>query len=910
MIIEANEAPVATEEIPTPTHEPSDRPGVRAVPTRHFTIAGDDPFGSVEWRTQDVTLTAADGSVVFSQPGVEAPTTWTPQAVRVVAGKYFRGALKSPERETSIRQLIGRVADTITRWGSDSGMLGDSEESLTFHDELVYLLLHQRAAFNSPVWFNVGVEEEAQCSACFINSVDDTMESILNLNRTEGMLFKHGSGSGVNLSTLRSSRENLAGGGTASGPVSFMRGLDAFAGAIKSGGKTRRAAKMVLLDVDHPDIFDFVHCKEVEEAKAQALVAAGYDASFDSVGGAYDSVAFQNANHSIRVSDEFMHAVADDSAWTTHAVTDGAEVETFPARHLLSAVAEAAWVCGDPGIQFHDTINRWHTCPVDGAITGSNPCSEFVFLDDTACNLASINLLAFWTEEEGFDVAGFEQAVRVLITAQEILIDRAAYPTTKIRERSRRYRPLGLGFSNLGSLLLANALPYDSEKARRLAASIAALMTAIAYKQSALLAAVHGPFDRFAANRSAMLGVLERHLEAADGLAEGGAVSPLIEAGCRAWREAIDLGAAFGFRHSQVTALAPTGTISFMMDCETTGIEPEMALVKHKWLVGGGLMVQTNRLVPSVLRSLGYDSDQVGAILGHLEATGSIEGAPGLSPDHLAVFDCAIGVGEGRSIEPKGHVDMMAVVQPFISGAISKTVNLPHEVTPDGIEAIYREAWEKGLKSIAVYRDGCKGSQPIGVGDGSPTVDAATATGPTTLRRRLPDERQSVTHKFSIGDHEGYLTVGMYDDGQPGEIFLVMAKEGSTISGLMDAFATAISIALQYGVPLPALVEKFSHTRYEPAGFTRNRRIPYAKSVTDYIFRWLASRFLEEDACKAAGVLPSPSTSPLAASQRGEIAERGGSQQDAPACSTCGDLMMRSGSCYTCPGCGATSGCG
>jgi len=869
---------------------------------RHFTIPGVDPMEAVEWVARDARLVGAAGETVFEQCAVEVPVGWSPQATNVVASKYFRGALGSAERESSVRQLFGRVVGSIVDWGIEDGYFASDDDAETFRHELSWLLLNQRASFNSPVWFNVGTEAHPQCSACFINSVDDTMESILELVRTEGMLFKYGSGSGSNLSSLRGSGEALSSGGTASGPVSFMRGLDAFAGAIKSGGTTRRAARMVMLDIDHPDIEMFIRCKEVEERKAQALVAQGYDAAFDAPDGAYASVAFQNANHSVRVSDEFMRAVESGGDWTTRAVVDGEPIETRPAGDLLDAVAAAAWVCGDPGLQFDSTINAWHTCPASGRIDASNPCSEFMFLDDTACNLASINLLSF-DDADGFDAEGLVHAVEVIFTAQEILVDRASYPTTAVRDRSRRYRPLGLGYANLGGLLMANALPYDSDEGRAVAAAVTALLTGAAYRQSARLAATKGPFEAFAANRGSMLDVMERHRRALDDIEVSPRVETVRAAAVEAWTDVLSLGALHGLRNSQASVLAPTGTIAFMMDCDTTGVEPEIALVKHKRLVGGGVISTVNRLVPRALERLGYGPTEIGLVLESLEERGTVEGAPGLADEHLAVFDCAFRSGDGsRSIGWSGHLAMMGAVQPFISGAISKTVNVVHETTVGEIREVYLDAWRMGLKALAVYRDGCKGSQPL-----STTLESSPSElDDSARRRRLPDERQALTHKFSIADHEGYITVGLYEDGQPGEIFLVMAKEGSTISGLMDAFATAISIALQYGVPLPALVEKFSHTRFEPCGFTRNREVPYAKSVTDYIFRWLASKFLDAEASRAAGVImPEEAAAGNGASELIGLRD----QQDAPPCRICGAIMVRSGSCYRCLECGDSSGC-
>ncbi|MDX1631328.1 MAG: vitamin B12-dependent ribonucleotide reductase [Thermoanaerobaculia bacterium] len=908
----------------TPDHrlegnEDRSRPAVR----RFFTHPGEDPFASRSWNLRHVVLRSAEGEVLFEQENVEAPESWSEQAVRMVASKYFRGGPREAERETSVRQLVTRVVDTIVRWGREDGYLPTEEDAETLRAELAHLILDQRASFNSPVWFNVGVEEAPQCSACFINSVEDTMESILDLAKTEGMLFKYGSGSGTNLSSLRGSTEGLSNGGTASGPVSFMRGLDAFAGAIKSGGRTRRAAKMVLLDDDHPDIFHFVEAKIEEEEKARALVDAGWDPSFDAENGAYQSVGFQNANHSVRLSDEFMEAVREEGKWSTRNVTDGEAAESFPAGDLLWAVAEAAWQCGDPGVQFSTTIDRWHTCSGTGPIRASNPCSEFLFLDDSACNLASLNLLRFWDPEEGFDIEGFVHACEILITAQEILVDRAGYPTPAIGETSRQFRPLGLGFANLGALLMAAGLPYHSDEGRSLAASVAALLTGSAYRQSARLARKMGAFGGFSDNREPMLGVIDRHRDALDRVEATERSGPVKEAAETAWKEARRLGGEHGFRNAQVSALAPTGTIAFMMDCDTTGVEPEMALVKRKRLVGGGTLDLVNKTVPLALRSLGYEEERVAEITAWIEEERMAAGAPNLEDRHLPVFDCALATRPGaRIIAPEGHIAMLAALQPFISGAISKTVNVPRETSVEEIESLFLKAWKSGVKAVAIYRDGSKGSQPLS----TEKEGTAAETGDEARRHRLPDERRSITHKFSVGQHEGYITVGLYEEGQPGEIFLVMAKEGSTISGLMDAFATAISIALQYGVPLEALVDKFSHTRFEPSGMTRNKEIPFAKSVTDYIFRWLASKFLDADQRRAAGLLvlddqgeargetlpEAAATTPTTATPHPPAGSNGNGslyQQDAPACRVCGAIMMRNGTCYGCPECGNTSGC-
>jgi ribonucleoside-diphosphate reductase alpha chain len=903
---------------------------------RHFTQSGRHPFDEVIWEQRSAVINDEKGQPVFEQHGIEVPVSWSQTATNIVASKYFRGQLGSPERETSVRGLIARVVDTIRSWAQAQGYFGTSDDLAAFSDELTHLLVHQKAAFNSPVWFNVGIEARPQSSACFINAVQDTMESILGLARTEGMLFKFGSGTGSNLSSIRSSKERLAGGGTASGPVSFMRGYDAFAGVIKSGGKTRRAAKMVILNADHPDVVEFVHSKADEERKAWALIDAGYDGAFNVRGGAYDSVFFQNANHSVRVTDEFMRSVVEDREWHTRYVLSGEPCETFHARDLMRQMAEAAWQCGDPGIQYDTTVNDWHTCPNTARINGSNPCSEYMFLDDTACNLASLNLMKFVGADGVFDVEDFRAACRTTITAQEILVDNSSYPTQAIDRNSHDFRPLGLGYANLGVLLMDRGLPYDSDAGRAYAAAVTALMHGEAYAQSARVASAMGPFAGYAKNAEPMLRVIDKHRKHAH-MIDGELVpKELLQASLDVWDEAYALGAQHGYRNSQVTVLAPTGTIGFMMDCDTTGIEPDIALVKYKKLVGGGMIKIVNQSVPQVLRKLGYSPLQVEDIVGYIDEREMIEGAPHLKAEHLEIFDCAFPARDGkRSIQWMGHVKMMAAVQPFLSGAISKTVNMPTDATVDEIQQAYVEGWRLGLKAIAVYRDGCKRSQPLSTSKDeakgasevkAPEVAAAAAVAasaaPRPARRKLPDERHAITHKFSIAGHEGYITVGMYEDGKPGEIFLVMAKEGSTISGLMDAFATSISMALQYGVPLEALVEKFSHVRFEPSGFTKNSEIPYAKSITDYIFRWLASKFLSAEHQEAVGVQTSesslkPHSGPVSAVVQTDRAPEAPSgpgasmraQTDAPPCHYCGSIMVRNGSCYRCANCGSTSGC-
>ncbi|MCZ7617165.1 MAG: vitamin B12-dependent ribonucleotide reductase [Myxococcota bacterium] len=816
------------------------------------------------------------------------------------------------------------------RMGDAAGYFRTPADRQAFGDELTYVLVHQLASFNSPVWFNLGVPDTPQqASACFINSVDDTMESIMELARTEATLFKGGSGAGSNLSKIRSSRERLSGGGIASGPVSFMKGFDAFAGVIKSGGKTRRAAKMVMLDADHPDILDFIRCKWDEEKKAWSLIEAGYDGGFNVPGGAYDSVFFQNANHSVRVTDSFMEALQAGGDWQTREVLTGKPVETFEARVLMQAMAEAAHACGDPGIQYDTTINRWNPCQASGRINASNPCSEYMFLDDTACNLASLNLMRFVDEQGDFDVESFRRAVAVVFLAQEIIIDPADYPTARIAENSHLYRPIGLGYANLGALLMSRGVAYDSNEGRNLAAAVTALMSGQAYQTSAEIAEAMGPFPRYRENRESFLDVIGMHKQAADRIAEPGVPADLLAATRESWSDALARGRKHGFKNAQATVLAPTGTIAFMMDCDTTGVEPDIALVKYKKLVGGGLLKIVNQTVPMALAQLGYAPEQVTAILRYIDENETIEGAPELRDEHLTVFDCAFRPANGkRSIHWMGHVRMMGAVQPFLSGAISKTVNLPEDATALDITTAYVEGWKLGLKALAVYRDGCKRSQPLNTGKAREDVGAKVIPLEEARPRRvkLPDERVARTHKFSVAGHEGYLTVGLYDEGQPGEIFLRMAKEGSTVSGLMDTIATMTSIALQYGVPLKTLVDKFSHTRFEPSGFTNNPEIPFAKSITDYVFRYLGSRFLDTEAppdeqetqSEAVGL---GDTKVVRALPRAAVAGGSGrpasneakrafvNQSDAPSCSDCGSITVRNGACYKCANCGLSMGC-
>src|SRR5262245_16530744 len=819
----------------TMTTEP--RAGEALSVRRLFTQPGIHPFQTVEWEQR----TAAVGA--FRQEGVEFPATWSQNATNIVAQKYFRGQLGAPTRERSVKQMIGRVAGTIADWGRERGYFASVEDGDAFEAELTYILLHQLAAFNSPVWFNVGFEEQPQCSACFILSVEDNMESILDWNTKEGRIFRGGSGSGINLSNIRGSMEQLKKGGTASGPVSFMRGADAWAGTIKSGGKTRRAATMVVLDVVHPDIEDFIWCKAKEEQKAAALRDAGFDMSID--GDGFTSIQYQNANNSVRATDEFMEAVEAGDDWSLTARTTGEPTKTLPARELMNEIADAAWRCADPGVQYDSIINRWHTCPESGRINASNPCSEYMHVDDSACNLASLNLMKFRREDGSFDVDDFEHAVDVVFLAQEIIVGCSSYPTEQIGENANAFRQLGLGYANLGALLMSDGLPYDSDEGRNVAAAITALMTGRAYRQSALIAAgAAGPYEEYAKNRDAHNGVMRMHRDASYDVDPAGIKGELLEAAQRAWDEAVELGEEHGYRNAQATVLAPTGTISFLMDCDTTGIEPDFSLVKFKELVGGGQMTIVNKSVPLALRTLGYAEPQVEQIDAHIAENATIIGAPGLEDEHLPVFDVAVGE---RAISHTGHIDMMAATQPFISGAISKTVNLPQTATVEDIADAYTRGWKGGLKALAIYRDGSKTAQALRTDAQEEKAAEAEAAAPQPVRKKMPRERESITHKFSIAGHEGYITAGKYEDGSVGEIFLTdIGKEGSTMRGLLNAFATAISLGLQYGVPLEDFVRKFSYMRFEPEGMTQNPEIPFAKSMPDYIMRWLASRFIED----------------------------------------------------------------
>jgi len=909
---------------------------------RYFTAkleAGRTPYDEVRWEKRTASIGNEKGAVIFEQRDVEVPQDWSQTATNIVVSKYFHGKMGTDERETSVRQLVHRVVDTIAQWGADGRYFRTAADAANFRDELAHLMLHQKACFNSPVWFNVGVKSEKrgygwyydestnsvqklnpadprpQCSACFINSAGDSLESILDLAKTEGMLFKWGSGTGSNLSHLREENAILSGGGRASGPLSFMKGFDAFAGVIKSGGKTRRAAKMVILNADHPDIEAFVWCKAKEEKKAHTLIDAGYDPALD--GEAYGSIFFQNANNSVRVTDEFMQAVEKDGEWWTVSRVTGNKVNRHRAKDLLRQIADATWQCGDPGMQFDTTINRWHTSKTTARINASNPCSEYMFLDDSACNLSSLNLMKFLNPSGEFDVEAFRHAVDTMTMAQEIIVDAASYPTEKIARNSHDFRPLGLGYANLGALLMAMGRAYDSDEGRDLAGAITSVMCGQAYLTSARVSEAVGPCPGYEVNEESFLDVIRMHRDAAKQIRPNYVPDALFAAARECWVEAYELGRDTGYRNAQVTVIAPTGTIGFMMDCDTTGIEPDLSLVKYKRLVGGGSIKIVNNTVPQALIKLGYRPEQAEKIVAHIDSTGTIEGAPGIKDEHLAIFDCSFKPQNGtRFIHHMGHVKMMAATQPFISGAISKTINMPEHSTVEEIMDAYHESWRLGLKAVAIYRDNSKRSQPLSTG----TAKGAKASSGATIekvvekivyrptRRRLPDERQSVTHKFSIAGHEGYITVGMYEDGQPGELFIRMSKEGSTIAGLMDGFATSVSFGLQYGVPLKFYCDKFTHVRFEPSGWTGNEKIPYAKSILDYIFRWLGNKFLGEEAVPPveAGAVPrlTPTEEELQQSLKFDL-----NSADAPTCAECGGIMTRNGSCYKCGNCGSTSGC-
>ena len=971
---------------------------------RVFSTEGVSPFDQVEWELRTAAIKDERGRVIFEQTNCEIPKAWSQLATNVVVSKYFYGEVNTPERESSVRHLVDRVTRTLADWGREDGYFATAEDSERFYDELTSLCVNQYGSFNSPVWFNVGLyhrygiagpannwrwDEETrnvipaesayqypQGSACFIQSVADDMQDIMKLAYSEAMLFKFGSGTGTDLSTLRSSREKLSGGGKPSGPVSFMRVYDSIASVVKSGGKTRRAAKMQTLKVWHPDIVEFIECKIKEEKKAQTLISSGYEANFN--GEAYSSVMFQNANLSVRASDAFLRAVENDGDWTTRAVTTGRPMETLSARKVMDTIAEGTWLCGDPGMQYEDTIQRWHTCPNTAPINSSNPCSEYMFIDDSACNLASINLMKFRREDGSFDAVRFRAACRIFITAQEILVDHGSYPTERIAANSHKFRPLGLGYANLGSLIMASGYPYDSNEGRALAGAITSIMHGQAYLTSAEHAGHLAPFDGFALNREPMLRVMEMHRDAVESIDPSVAPDLLAEAR-NVWDECVEMGTKHGYRNSQVTVLAPTGTIAFMMDCDTTGIEPDIALVKYKTLAGGGMLKIVNRTVPMSLRKLGYDEPVIRGILDYIDANDTIEGAPGLADKDLPVFDCAFAPPQGgRSIHFRGHLRMMSAVQPFLSGAISKTCNVPNDATVADIREAYLEGWKLGLKALAIYRDGSKGSQPVNTKSEGETAKAVAAAAPVPVaapvvaapapapapvvaapvaqkpkRERLPHTRRSMTHKFSIQGHEGYVTVGFYLDGRPGEVFITMAKEGSTIGGLMDVLGTSISIGLQYGVPIDVYVNKFAHSRFEPAGFTQNPDIPIAKSVADYIFRWLGMEFipgyreanapqrLEEDHPEPKATAPvvkvnGHRTATIADLEHVEaerevqpvssapiqigtsVLEEGPEarerqfahfQSDAPACDNCGALTVRCGTCYRCFNCGNSMGC-
>lgn len=877
--------------------------------SRVFTASGKDPFDSVEWNSRYAFIINEKGEKVFEQEDVEAPANWSDLAVNVVASRYLRGPAGTTRREGGVRELISRVAGAIAQWGLELELFSTGQDAEVFKDELTYMLLHQMASFNSPVWFNVGVNPDPQCSACFILSVEDTMESILNWYAQEGMIFKGGSGAGVNVSSLRSAREPLSTGGAASGPISFMKAADASAGVIKSGGKTRRAAKMVILDMDHPDVPIFIKCKAAEEEKAKALIRAGFSSGFE--GEAYSAVAFQNSNHSVRASDEFMEAVTNEQGWNTRFVLSQDVADTLDAKDLLRQIAQAAHASGDPGVQFHSTINHWHTCPNTGPIRASNPCSEYMQVDNSACNLASLKLSAF-LKQDLFDTSSFRHAVNIMITAQDILVDKSSYPSGEIEKNAKNLRALGLGYADLGGLLMSMGVAYNSDEGRAWASTITALMTGQAYYQSSVIASLKDPFQEFELNREPMLRVIDRHIEHLDNIDLSLAPTNALHEAKDVWRRARSGGRGFGFRNCQVTLIAPTGTVAFMMDCDTTGVEPEIALVKYKTLSGGGRLRIVNKTLHKALDSMGYEPAQIDDILVYVEKNGTIEGAPSLAAEHLSVFDCAFRPLKGeRFIEVDGHLKMMAAIQPFISGAISKTVNLPNHVSIREVEDIFITAWRMGLKAITVYRDGCKLAQPLGQDFEAQEFSRAP------VRRRLPVNTRSMRHKFEIAGQKGYIHSGLYEDGTLGEIFIRMNKEGSTISGLMDTIATLTSIALQYGVPLEALVNKFSHVRFEPSGFTSNPDIPIAKSLTDYIFRYLGISFLGESRQRAAGLLPRSSgetpapPGPIDDPNRWRQAPHHlfNPQSDAPACPDCGEIMIRSGACYECLNCGAASGC-
>ncbi len=903
---------------------PPSRLGREPIPVPRLVPRGKTAFDTVGWKTNEAVIKNAEGAVIFELKGIHAPESWSANAINIAASKYFR--VIQGRRETSIDGMIRRVCHWIAQRGLELGYYDTADEATQLEESLSYLMVQQMAAFNSPVWFNVGVREPPQCSACFIQSVADDMDSILALATSEGRLFKGGSGTGSNLSSLRGSHERLSGGGLASGPVSFMRAFDALAGVIKSGGTTRRAAKMVILNLDHPDVVDFIECKVREEDKALALIREGYSSNFDGTApdSAYASIAYQNANHSVRIPDAFMDAVVKDGEWKTYNRTDHSVAQAYRARDLWRKLAYAAWRCGDPGVQFDDITNDWHTSPMSGRINASNPCSEYLFLDDSACNLASINLMKFLRGDGSFDLELYRDAIRAIILAMEIVVDASSYPTASIAQNSHDFRPLGLGYANLGALLMHYGFAYDSDAGRTLAAAISAYLSAEGYHMSAEIAKRVGPFPAFDKNRAPMLRVMGKHSHAADVLAgKDRRLDPYVRAAQDRWHDTVKAGELWGYRNAQISVIAPTGTIGLLMGCDTLGLEPELSLVKTKNLVGGGVMRLVNRTVGDALASLGYPPAEGAAIVAHLEANGTLEGAPGIKTEHLSVFDTALAPAGGtRTISPMGHLKMLGAVQPFLSGGASKTINLPHEATVEDIEKIYLEAWRLGIKSVALYRDGCKASQPYETGKGRGPV-----TGPRgPVRERLPDERKAVTHHFQVGGHDGYVTVGLYPDGRPGEVFFRVTKEGSTVNGLMDSLGISMSMALQHGVPLKDLVRKLAHLRFEPAGATNNPKVRFAKSIPDYVARWLAIEFLSEEDRRAIG-LEGPAgesngggaakpaaatavkfeTKPLDAF--GEGALTGGVSEDAPSCHICGGIMVRSGTCYACTVCGATSGC-
>ena len=912
------------------------RLGREPIPVPRLVPRGKTAFDTVAWKTHDSMIKNAEGKVIFELKGIHAPATWSENSINIAASKYFR--VIQGRRENSIDGMIRRVTHWIAQKGLELGYYDTPEEATTLEESLSFLMVQQMAAFNSPVWFNVGVRHPPQCSACFIQSITDDMDSILALATSEGRLFKGGSGTGSNLSALRGSHERLSGGGIASGPVSFMRAFDALAGVIKSGGTTRRAAKMVILNMDHPDVVDFIECKVREEDKAMALIREGYSPNFDGTDpdSAYASIAYQNANHSVRIPDSFMDAVLKDSEWKTYNRTDHSVAQSYKARDLWRKLAYAAWRCGDPGVQFDDITNDWHTSPMSGRINASNPCSEYLFLDDTACNLASINLMKYLRDDGAFDLELFRDSIRAMILAMEILVDASSYPTASIAQNSHDFRPLGLGYANLGSLLMHHGLAYDSDEGRTLAAAVSSYLSAEGYHMSAEIAKRVGPFPGFDKNRAPMLRVMSKHAAAADRIPlNDDRMTAFVRASQDRWHDTVKAGELWGYRNAQISVIAPTGTIGLLMGCDTLGLEPELSLVKTKNLVGGGILRMVNHTVEDGLHALGYGAEATAQVKHHLETKGTIEGAPGLRPEHLAVFDCALApLGSSRTIAPMGHLKMLGAVQPFLSGGASKTINLPNDATVEDIEKIYLEAWRLGVKSVALYRDGCKASQPYETGKGRAPV-GPVARG--AARERLPDERKAITHHFQVGGHDGYVTVGLYPDGRPGEVFFRVTKEGSTVNGLMDSLGISMSMALQHGVPLKDLVRKLAHLRFEPAGATNNPKVRFAKSIPDYVARWLAIEFLTEDDRRSIG-LEAPigegnghggvngdgavpgagksaptatsvkfETKPLDAFSEGHAS--GGVSDDAPSCHVCGGIMVRSGTCYACTMCGATSGC-